>query len=419
MTDLRILDPNQISATFTQQQQIRNVYGFSSKLDVDRYSLPLAPGQPTALRDYIVGVRELDASALTGDQANWINSHTVYTHGYGFVAAAANIDVTNDKTLYTEANIPPTGPMGLTQPDSYYGELLPNYSIVGASGTPQEFDGSDSAKVTYQGGGGVSLSNILARLAFAVTYRQTNFILNSAVSAKGARIIFDRDPRQMVSKVAPFLTVDGDPYPVVDPTTGHIVWMVDGYTTMSNFPYAQQESLAALTSDTLTKTDKTAAQPNKDINYIRNSVKATVDAYTGKVSLYDWAPTDPVLNAWMKAFPGLVQPQSAMPASLVAHVRYPQDLFEVQRSLIGSYHVTDPVTFYNVGDKWTVPTDPDPAAAGANQAPYYVLASAPAGSSSVPQFQLTSPMIVNNRQNLAAYVSVDSDPGRTTGSSPC
>jgi uncharacterized membrane protein (UPF0182 family) len=407
VSDIRILDPNQLSATFTQQQQIRNVYGFAQKLDVDRYTLD------GVTRDYIVGVRELVAANLTGNQTNWINAHTVYTHGYGFVAAAANVDVTNDKSKYTESNIPPTGPLPLKNPDEYFGELLPDYSIVGAQGTPQEYDGSDAAKVTYAGSGGVSLGSMFNRLAFAVQFKETNFLLNDAVSAKGAKIIFNRDPRQRVQKVAPFLKVDSDPYPIVDSSTGHIVWIVDGYTTIDNYPYSERNSLSSLTSDSLSTSGKTASQPNDEINYIRNSVKATVDAYTGKVTLYQWDQSDPVLTAWMKIFPGIIKPKADMPDSVLSHVRYPEDLFEVQRSLLGTYHVDDPVVFYNVGDKWTVPTDPaDPSA---NQPPYYVLASPPGSTSNDAQFQLTTPMIVNSKQNLAAFISVNSDPGPDYG----
>ena len=264
----------------------------------------------------------------------------------------------------------------------------------------------------YQGGGGVSLSNLINKLAFTIQFKQTNFLLNDAVSAKGAKVIFNRDPRQIIKKVAPFLTVDSDPYPIIDRASGHIVWIIDGYTTMSNYPYSEQQSLSTLTNDSLSATNKTARQPNDQINYIRNSVKATVDAYTGKVTLYDWDTSDPVLKAWMKIFPKLVQPRSSMPASILSHVRYPEDLFEIQRALIGSYHVDDPVTFYNVGDKWTVPTDPNDTSA--NQPPFYVLASPAAGGTNA-QFQLTTPMIVNNRQNLAAFISVDSDPGSGYG----
>jgi uncharacterized protein len=410
ISDIRILDPNVLSPTFTQQQQLRNVYGFAAKLDVDRYDI----GGTT--RDYVVGVRELKASNLNssgsnGNQNNWINSHTVYTHGYGLVAAQASSDVTSTGA-YTEGNIPPSGPLVLKHPDAYYGELLPNYSIVGGAGAPREYDGSGATKVTYDGGGGVSLSNFFTRFAFALNYKETNFLLNDSVSAKGAKIIINRDPRQIVQKIAPFLKIDSDPFPFVDPASGDIVWMVDAYTTMASYPYSEKESLSTLTSDSLSVTNKTASQPNDQINYIRNSVKATVDAYTGKVTLYDWDATDPVLKAWMKIFPNLVQPRSAMPADVLAHVRYPEDLFEIQRALIASYHVDNPVTFYNGSDKWTVPSDPNDTSA--NQPPYYVLAAPPTGGGS-GVFQLTSPMKVNSRPNLAAYISVDSDPGTDYG----
>jgi hypothetical protein len=404
VSNIRVLDPNELTDAFTQLQQIRNVYGFPDKLDVDRYSIA------KAVDDYIVGVRELDAANLSGTQANWINEHTVYTHGYGFVAAAANQNVTDGQTPFAEGDIPETGPLsdGLTQPEVYFGELLPDYSIVGASGTHQEFNESGGAKTTYQGSGGVSLSSLFTRLAFAVNYKQTNFLLNNAASAQGAKIIYNRDPRQIVQKIAPFLTVDGDPYPFVDPQTHHIMWMVDGYTTMSNFPYSERNSLSSLTATSLSATGKTAGQANNDINYIRNSVKATVDAYTGQVTLYDWDTTDPVLNAWRQIFPNLIQDKSTMPTDVLNHVRYPEDLFNVQRSLLGSYHVDNPVKFYNVVDRWTVPKDPN--ASGANQPPYYVLASQPGKGSTAPQFQLTTPMIVNGKQNLAAYISVSCDP---------
>ncbi len=410
LQNIRILDPNIVSPTFSRFQTGSNVYGFASKLDVDRYRVG------SELRDYIVGVRELDARKLTGNQTNWINEHTNFTHGYGFVAAAASTDVTNpDKfNKFTEAGIPSKGPLGLTNDGVYYGELLPDYSIVGAEGTKQEFDGNGDAKVRYAGSGGVSLGNLFSRLAFAVGYRQTNFLLNNAASAKGAKIIFDRNPRVMVQRVAPFLKVDGDPYPIIDQQTGHVVWMVDGYTTMNNFPYSEQQSLSTLTDDSLAATNRTAKQPNDTINYIRNSVKATVDGYTGKVTLYAWDTQDPVLKAWTKIFPKLVHDKATMPASIREHVRYPEDLFKVQRGLLGQYHVNDPVTFYNVAAKWTVPTDPTNSSLGA-QPPYYVLASPPSGRSTVPQFELTSPMNVNNSTFLAAYLSADSDPGANYG----
>jgi uncharacterized protein len=417
LSDIRVLDPNLLSPTFTNLQRIRQQYGFPDKLDIDRYALN---GDTADTRDYIVGVRELDAASLTGEQGNWINLHTVYTHGYGFVAAPANVNVTTSKNAFASYNIHPMkGPLAslVKQPRVYYGELLPDYSIVGASGTHQEYDASDGPKYTYRGAGGVSLSNFFTRLAFAINYKQTNFLLNDAASASGAKIIFNRDPRAMVSKAAPYLTVDGDPYPFIDSETGRITWMVDAYTTMDNYPYSQRNSLSALTTDTLSQTGQTASQPNSQINYIRNSVKATVDAYTGKVTLYAWNQArdpDPVLQAWERVFPGTVHPQGDMDQATLEHVRYPQDLFEVQRSLLGLYHVTNPVTFYNVGDKWTVPNDP--ADKTTFQPPYYIVASNPnEPDGSAPQFQLTTPMIVNNSTNMAAYVSVDSDPGDDYG----
>jgi hypothetical protein len=406
MDNVRILDPNVISATFSKFEQDGNVYGFPAKLDVDRYTID------GVTHDYVVAVRELDQTNLTGNQTNWINEHTNYTHGYGFVAAEADTDITtigNQPGAFAAGGIPPSGEIVPKNPEVYYGELLPNYSIVGASGAPQEYNGNGSTKVTYQGGGGVSLGNFFNRMAFAIKYKQTNFLLNDAASAKGANIIFNRDPRQMVAKVAPFLKVDSDPYPFVDTRTGDIMWMVDGYTTINNFPYSERQSLSRLTNDSLSVTDKTASQPNDSINYIRNSVKATVDAYTGKVTLYQWDTQDPVLASWMKVFPGLVHPKSAMPQSVLEHVRYPEDLFEVQRAMLAQYHVDDPVTFYNVSNKWTVPDDPTSDAA-AQQPPYYVLASPPASVTASSEFQLTSPMNVNNSTYLASYVSVDCDP---------
>ena len=404
VSNLRILDPNVVGPTFSKFQQLRNQYGFANKLDIDRYQVD---GQTL---DYVVGVRELDDGKLTGNQTNWINAHTFYTHGYGFAAAAASSDVTNTKE-FTEGNIPPQGPLDLSTPQVYYGELLPNYSIVGASGSPREYDGAD-VKTTYAGGGGVSLSNPFNRLAFGMKYRETNFLLNDAASAKGAKIIFDRNPRQRVEKVAPFLTVDGDPYPAV--VDGRVQWIVDGYTTMANYPYSERQSLSDLTTDSLTATNRTASQANSDINYIRNSVKATVDAYSGKVTLYQW-DDDPVLRSWMKVFPNLIQPKSSMPGSVLAHVRYPQDLFEVQRKQLEQYHVDDARQFYNVADKWTVPNDPYLDSATVAQPPYYVLANAPASTGAKPQFQLTTPMKVNNSTNLAAYITVNSDPGPDYG----
>jgi uncharacterized protein len=410
--NIRILDPNIVSPTFRNFQKIGLPYGFAPTLDVDRYTLTDPTTQKSAEHDYIVGVREqATGSNLTGSQDNWINQHTVYTHGYGFVAAQADSDITNGQTPFTESGIPPIGPLNLTQPDVYYGQLMNDYSIVGAKGEKREYDKSGGSNVTYTGKGGVSLGSPLTKLAFALKYKETNFLLNDAVGASGAKIIFNRDPKKRLEKVAPFLTVDGDPYPIVDTASGHVVWMLDAYTTIANYPYSQRQSLSSLTHTSLQQ-----GQKDRQINYIRNSVNATVDAYDGTVTLYAWDPTDPVLKSWMNVFPGLVQPKSDMPSTIRDHIRYPQDLFDVQRGLLAQYHINGAVASYNGKGKWQVPDDPF-AAGGVAQPPYYVLAGPPNDQTSdQPQFQLTTPMVVpGGTNNLAAYMSVNSDYGPDYG----
>jgi uncharacterized membrane protein (UPF0182 family) len=411
VNNIRILDPNVISPTINNAQKLAQPYGFANKLNVDRYETP-----QHVTHDYVVAVRQLEPGNLTGSLNNWINQYTVYTHGYGFVAAQADTDVTNGRASdYAEGDIPPSGPLGLNikQPDVYYGQGMNAYSVVGAQGKKREYD-ANQKNTTYSGTGGVSLSSPLTKLAFAVKYKETNFLLNDAVSSAGAKVIMNRDPAALVKKVAPFLTTDGAPYPFVDQATGHITWMVDAYTTMANYPYSQRQSLSALTGTSLRQDQK-----DTQINYIRNSVKATVDAYDGTVTLYQWDDTDSVLKSYMKIFPGLIKPGnmgSQMPTDVKEHVRYPQDLFNVQRALLAQYHITDPVASYNGKGRWAVPTDP--AGGNANQPAYYVLANPPSESGNqAPQFQLTSDMVFpgSSATNLAAYITADSDPGPDYG----
>jgi uncharacterized membrane protein (UPF0182 family) len=214
-----------------------------------------------------------------------------------------------------------------------------------------------------------------------------------------------------VQRVAPWLRLDGDAYPVV--SDGRILWVVDGYTTLNSLPYAQQQSFGGAATDSYVAQGSSVAQSNGSIDYIRNSIKATVDAYTGKVTLYRWdtetgAP-DPVLQTWMKAFPHLVQPASAIPPGLVPHLRYPRDLFNVQRTLLTRYHVSDPRAFYSGSDFWRVPTDPTTPANVAQ--PSFYLSLSTTGRTTPAQFALTTPFVSLNGRNLTAYLSVDSDPG--------
>jgi uncharacterized protein len=397
----RLLDPNILSPTFTNLQQIRNVYGFAPKLDIDRYTI----GGKT--QDLVIGARELVSSELTDNQQNWINRHLVYTHGNGLVAAAANKTLSNQQDFLI-GGIPSSGPIQIDQPRIYYGELLTDYSIVGArqGEAAREFDrpsGTVDENSTYDGKGGVNVGGALHRLAFAIYYRERNILLSGAVNPS-SRIIFVRNPTDRVEKVAPFLKVDGDPYPAV--VNGRIVWILDGYTTLNGYPYAQHETLGDVTADSLTN-QNARRLPNQEVNYIRNSVKATVDAYDGTVTLYEFDPTDPVLKTWEKVYPGIVKPQSEIPDALRAHFRYPEDLFKVQRKLLTKYHVSDPVQFFKTQDFWAVPVDPNASAAG-DQPPYYILAQSPGQTQAT--FQISSALTALNRPNLSAYVTVSSDP---------
>src|SRR3954453_21808771 len=407
----RLLDPNVLSDTFTARQQIRNVYGFPAKLDIDRYTID---GQT---RDYVVAVRELDSTNLSENQDNWIIRHTVYTHGNGFVAAPANQVLAGQEggePNFTTGDLPTTGDIKVDQARVYYGELNDDYSVVGApnGAAPHEFDrpqnssdDSDQGQVnnTYNGKGGVAIGSFFRRLTFAIYYRERNFLLSSAVN-DDSKVLYVRNPRERVEKAAPFLKVDGDPYPAV--IGDRVVWILDGYTTSDSYPYAERMELGQAAQDSLTGAG-TARLPDEQFNYVRNSVKATVDAYDGTVTLYAWDEDDPVLKTYMKAFPGVIQPRSAMSDELVSHVRYPEDLFKLQRDILTRYHVTDATDFYNQNDRWQVPDDPTQDTSAA-QPPYYILAQRPGDETA--SFQLTSALNAFRRDNLSAFISASSDP---------
>ncbi len=416
ISNLRLLDPTVLSRTFTQQQQLKNFYGFPDTLAVDRYQ---TDGQ---LRDYIVAARELAPNALTGNQTNWVNKHTVYTHGNGFVAAAANkvnaaLTDTGNGTggypVYTVADLNTQAPaIPLTQPRVYYGELIgksnPDYAIVGdlPGAPPREYD-TDSSSFTYNGSGGVEIGSFVNRLAFAAKYGERNILFSSAVT-NDSKIIFNRDPRDRVKAVAPWLTTDSNTYPAV--VNGRIKWMVDGFTTLDSLPYAQRTSLEAATADSQAATPGVRQAPNKQVSYIRNSVKATVDAYDGTVTLYSNDDKDPVLKAWEGVFPGTVKPSSDVTPELRAHFRYPEDMFKVQRDLLTRYNVSDPKEFFTNNGFWSVPDDPtvDNNNGRLPQPPYYVQAADPVSGAS--SFQLTSALVGLKREFLSAYMTASSNP---------
>jgi uncharacterized membrane protein (UPF0182 family) len=408
----RLLDPTLIAPAFEQLQQVRGYYTMPDTLDVDRYQLK--KGEPP--QDIIIAARELRLDGLQDSQRNWANDHTAYTHGYGVVAARGNQRGAQGAPGWVEKDIPPVGDLKFKIPPRiYFGEFSPDYSIVGRrkGAAPIEVDiprgdGGDAASVTqntYAGTGGVPVGNLFAKSLYAFKFAEPNIILSSRVNS-ASRILYERHPRDRVEKVAPWLTIDGDPYPAV--VNGRVVWIVDGYTTSNHYPYSQHRSLRDATADTLTR-GATAVLPTDQVNYMRNSVKAVVDAYDGSVDLYQWDKTDPVLKTWMKVFPGVVKPRSAISKSLLEHLRYPVDLFKVQRDVLREYHVTDAQTFYKGEERWKVPEDPAGSTGSPSlQPPYYLSISSP-GEKGGPQFSLTTVYLPNSRQNLASFMSVNSE----------
>ncbi|MEY3094701.1 MAG: hypothetical protein RLZZ317_1204 [Actinomycetota bacterium] len=413
ISNIRLMDPNVLSATFRQLQQIKPYYTFNESLDVDRY---VVDGKS---RDVVVAVREINIEG--NPNRNWINDHLVYTHGFGFVGAYATTQDIDGKPIFVVGDIPPKGKLGEFQPRIYFGENNPEYSIIGgAEGSdPIELDYPDDASpngqknYTYTGKGGVPMGSLFSRLLFAIHYQEQRILLSNLINSN-SKIIFDRSPRQRLAKVAPWLKIDGDPYPAI--VDGRVQWILDGYTTSSGYPYSRTVDVSGATTDALNvNNNPLTAVPNSKINYIRNSVKATVDAYDGTVTLYAWDEKDPVLSTWMKAFPNVVKPKSEMSKDLIAHVRYPEDLFRIQRDVLSLYHVKKADAFYGGQDFWRVPRDPSTLGANAGaQPPYFYSVQVPGEKTS--SFSITTPFVPRGgRENLSAFAVVNSDPGENYG----
>jgi uncharacterized protein len=250
----------------------------------------------------------------------------------------------------------------------------------------------------------VPVGSFMNRLLFAVRFRELNILISSAID-DNSRILYIRDPLKRVEKVAPFLTLDGDPYPVV--VNGQILWVVDGYTTTDDYPYSKRIDVGQVTTNTYSPHGLAAGQAGQ-VNYIRNSVKATVNAYTGAVHLYQWGQASPVLTAWKKSIPGLIQPQGSIPHNLLPHLRYPEVLFDAQRAILAQFHVTNPASFYGGQNFWAIPDDPTaPENYPISQPPYYMTLGTPNPS---PEFSLTTLFTPRNRPNISAYMVANSDP---------
>jgi uncharacterized membrane protein (UPF0182 family) len=430
----RLLDPNYLAPTYEQLQRLTFYFGVNDQLDIDRYEVD---GEQQA---YVVAAREVDIGNLSSAQRSWINERLVYTHGNGLIAAPADRVDDEGRPLFVESS-DAEGPFQLEQTRLYYGELSPSYSIVntdqaeidGPTGltsgqsTGEQVEGQ--AAFNYDGDGGVQLTHLGRKLAYALKYREPNLLLSDAIQ-DDSRLMYVREPRERVEKVAPFLELDADPYPAA--VDGRIVWIVDGYTTSSGYPYSQSVNFGDVVEDSQSR----GRLLQQRVNYIRNSVKATVDAYDGTVTLYQFGDRDPVLDTWNKAFGGdLIRPESEISDELRAHFRYPEDLFKVQRELLTQYHVTDAQEFFTREDFWEIPADPAEAVNNANtnvtagqpaapgqpaldaaalsgppQPPFYSLLEFP-GAPAGPQFRLSTSFTGLNRPNLAAFASVSSDPG--------
>lgn len=458
--NIRIIDPEIVSPTFAQLEQSKQYYQFPESLSVDRYEID------GKIEDTVSAIRDIDIS----DQQGWYNQTLVYTHGYGLVASYGNQRSASGEPVFLESGIPTSGRLGEFQPRVYFGMNSPEYSIVGgerdkpieidypadeaqASATAEgeaanadapategeaaagaksddveadqaatvaETDGGKQNLTTFSGNGGPELGNIFTKLIYALKFQAMEIVLSGAV-VDGSQILYDRNPVDRVKKVAPYLTIDSSPYAsVVD---GEVVWIIDGYTTSDQYPYSEMNDFNSLIVDADNPRQNPLAKP---VNYIRNSVKATVNAYDGSVKLFAWDTEDPLLQAWSKVYPDTLQPVSKMSGDLLSHVRYPSDLFKVQREMLSTYHVTDAGAFYSEEDAWRTPDDPVAAAkAGANSVgdvprqPAYYLTLA-AGKDAEPNFSIYSTYIPaargkDARNILTGYLAANSNAGNADG----
>jgi len=375
--NIRLWDYRPLQQTYSQLQTMRTYYEFKD-IDIDRYNID---GQ---YRQVMLAARELNQNLLPDQAKTWVNEHLKYTHGYG-IAMSPVTDITGEglPNLLIK-DIPPKTSTNLkvNRPEIYFGELTNNYVIVNTRG--QEFNypmGDDNAWSTYQGKDGVKIGSIFRRLIFALTFNDYKLLLSDNVSSD-SQVLYYRSLNQRVPKIAPFLLYDKDPYLVLD--NGKLYWMWDAYTTTDMFPYSEPFA-------------------NK-MNYIRNSVKVVVDAYTGKVTFYIVDPTDPVLKTYQKIFPGLFT--SEMPSGLKEHIRYPEDLFTIQANKYMVYHMQNYRVFYNKEDKWDLPTEIFGSEEQTMES-YYTIVRLPGEEK--PEYIQIMPFTPHNKKNMVAWFAGRSD----------
>ena len=385
LRDARIWDWRALEPQLQQTQGLRPYYAFSG-VDIDRYQVDGAE------RQVMITARELDVAKLPPPAQVWVNLALKYTHGYGVVAAPVNeIDPRGDPVLWAhDIPIQAVGDLAVTHGEIYYG--LQTRDRVYVHTTEKEFDfprGDANAETIYGGRGGIALSDPWRRLVVARQFDGLRLFL-SGYFTPGSRVMIRRNIIERVERLAPFLTFDHDPYIVAD--GDHYAWILDGYTSSSNYPYSEAY--------------RGSVAPFRGRNYVRNAVKAVVDAYNGSVTFYVFAPDDPIIRAYRRMMPGLFTDGAAMPANLRRHVRYPEDLFTVQAEMYGTYHMTNPTTFYNREDRWEVPRELYGASEVEVQ-PYYVMAQLP--GSQVPEFMLMLPLSVAGKNQMAGWLAGRSD----------
>ncbi len=375
LSNVRLWDPGIARQSYQQLQGIRPYYDFAD-VDVDRYVID------GKLRQVLVSVRELDTSRLAEQAKTWVNQHLVYTHGYGVVVSPVNEASGQGLPQFIVKDIPPASSTDLRieQPAVYFGELTRDYVVVDTE--IEEFDypvGDQNAGTRYSGAAGVEVGGALRRLAFAVRFSSPQFLLSQYIRSD-SKVLFRRSIRDRVNELASWLEVDDDPYPVI--VDGRLVWIIDCYTVSDRYPYSERIG---------------------GVNYVRNSVKVTVDAYDGTTTLYAMDGRHPVLAAWRRIFPGLVKDGEAMPAGIRAHLRYPEGLFRIQAEAYKTYHMQDARVFYNKEDQWALPGE----RAGRPMEPFYVLMRLPQEPKT--DFMMMLPFTPRNKDNMIGWMAASSD----------
>jgi uncharacterized membrane protein (UPF0182 family) len=379
INNIRLWDQAPLLTTYSQLQEIRTYYEFLD-VDNDRYTIN---GQ---YRQVMLSPRELVPSSLPS--RIWINERLTYTHGYGLCMGPVNKVTPEGLPDFFIKNLPPSSniPLTVTRPQIYYGEADAGYAIVKTGA--KEFDypsGNDNVYTVYDGSGGIRMDGLLRKILFALRFQELKILLRSDIGPE-SRIMYHRQVLERFQKAVPFLRADSDPYMVIT-SDGRLVWIIDGYTTTGAYPYS-----AAVTGIG---------------NYMRNSVKAVIDAYNGTLDLYIADPGDPIIATYAKVFPGVFKPLTEMSADLRSHIRYPQTLFTVQAQVYAIYHMADPQVFYNKEDVWRIPDSYTEGQSGP-MSPYYTIMKL-AGVGDKEEFILMVPFCPSKKENMIAWLAARCD----------